>query len=431
MKLYQMELYKICSKKMFLFSILACFSIIAIYFLNFVLNAESTINGVKYTGYQAVKMDREITEEFKGELTDQKVTQIIEKYGFPDGISEEVNRFQNQNYLNYFVMKEFSDGYFYAWDNCRVATCTYPITETKFGKASTATGKAILLEYSYGWQVFTKVLEVGCILGIAFILLALSPVFAEEKYINTQQILFTTKEGRAKDIAAKIAAGMTIVAGVYAMIVLLDFVLMWRVFGLDGFHCFYGQVMDEWVSDWNNYNNGTTDFMRDFICYFVFACFLGTVEAGALSLYFSAHCKSPFHSIIVTAASILAPLFLNLLGREGGYNNYNNVLYITSQVFIMLLLGIAFMCFVPDISNKAYFFLAKMSCCALFIIVWWLFRNKFLFHVALPVWLIMRDMYYNIGIFRSHFPWMVPGIFILAAGATVSFLVCSWKKYNT
>lgn len=430
MRLYKMELYKICSKKLFLFSTLASFAILLFYFFTFVINAESTINGVKYTGYQAVKADRKITEEFAGELTDQKVAQIIEKYGFPSVVDENYNSFQNKNYLNSFVMQGFSDGYFYAWDNYRVATCTYPIAETEMGKASAATGKAILLEYSYGWQVFTKVLQVGCVIGIAYILLALSPVFAEENYINTRQILFTTKEGKAKDIAAKIAAGMTIAIGAYAVIVILDFVLMWSVFGLDGFNCFYGQVMDElvWIHDWNNYNNASTDSMKSFICYFAFACFLGMVETGALSLYFSAHCKNAFQAVTAIAVSILAPLFLHILGRESGYDN---VLYVASQLFILILLGIAFMCFVPDIPDRAYSSAAKLFCCAFPVAVGYLFRRKFLFNAALPVWLIMQDTYLNMGIFRSHYPWMLPGIFALAAVASVSFTVCSWKKYNT
>lgn len=423
MRLYQMELYKICSKKLFIFSALASFAIILFYFLSFVLDAESTINGVKYTGYQAVKMDKEITEKFRGELTDQKVTQIIEKYGFPDGVREDYayNRFQNQNYLNYFIMKGFSDGYFYAWDDCRVATCTYPIEETALGKASAATGKPILLEYSYGWQVFTEVLQVGCVMGIAFLLLALSPVFAEEKYNNTRPILFTTKEGRAKDITAKIAAGMTIAVSVYATIILLNFALVGSVFGLDGFGCFYGQAINEWISDWNHYNNGTTDSVKDFVCYFIFACFLGMVETGALSLYFSAHCKSPFQSIIATSVGILAPLFLNVLGRE---SSYNNVFYITSQIFLMLLLGIALMCFARSVP-------AKIFCCALWVSAGYLLGRRFPFYASHPVWLIMQDMYANMGIYRSHFPWMLPGIFLLAAGATICFMVCSWKKYNT
>ena len=179
MRLYKMELYKICSKKMFLFSALASLGILLLLFWSYVLYTESTVNGVKYTGYRAVQTDREITKEFKGILTDQKVAQIVEKYGFPNGVSENHYGFLDRNYLNNFVMYSFSDGYFYDWKDYHVATCTYPIAETEWGKAGAATGKTLLLKYSYGWLVFSEVLQAGCAIGIALIVLALAPVYSE------------------------------------------------------------------------------------------------------------------------------------------------------------------------------------------------------------------------------------------------------------
>lgn len=105
MRLYKMELYKICSKKLFICSAIAALTIIILYAGIFVVGAETTINGVKYTGLEAVKMDRKITEEWKGVLTDEKVAQIVERYGFPSGVSENYNYFLDRNFLNNFVMR--------------------------------------------------------------------------------------------------------------------------------------------------------------------------------------------------------------------------------------------------------------------------------------------------------------------------------------
>ncbi|MDE7274249.1 MAG: hypothetical protein K2N95_14550 [Lachnospiraceae bacterium] len=426
MRLYKMELYKICSKKLFIFSVLASLAILLLFFWSFVIGAESTVNGVTYTGYQAVQMDREITQEFKGALTDQKVAQIIEKYGFPYGVSEDYNVFLYRNYLNNFVMHGFSDGYYHDWEDYHVGTCTYPIAGTDMGKAGAATGKTLLLEYSYGWQVFTEVLQIGCVLGMALIVLTLAPVFSEESYINTRQILFTTKEGKTGDVIARIAAGMTIAIGVYAVVVILDFVLVWGVFGLDGLNCFYSQVMDEikWISDWNNYHNASTDYMRDFIGYYVFACFLGMTETGAASLYFSAHCKSSFQSVIATAMSLLVPLLLFMLSDIRG------VFFYMCNMFVLILPGIALMCFVSGIANKVFSFIVKTVCCMFPVVVGYLLRRRFMFYTALPVWLIMRNMYSNMGIWRSLYPWMQPAVFCFAAALSVIFIVCSWKKYR-
>ncbi|MDE6619500.1 MAG: hypothetical protein K2K74_03235 [Lachnospiraceae bacterium] len=426
MRLYKMELYKICSKKLFLFSVLASLAILLLFFWSFVIGAESTVNGVKYTGYQAVQMDREITEEFKGVITDQKVAQIVEKYGFPNGVSEDYNVFLYKNYLNNFVMHGFSDGYFHDWEDYHVGTCTYPVAETELGKAGAATGKTLLLEYSYGWQVFTEVLQTGCVIGMALIVLALAPVFSEESYINTRQILFTTKEGKTKDVIAKIAAGMTVAIGVYAVIVLLDFALVWCVFGLDGLNCFYSQVMEEWnfINDWNNYHSAAVDFMSDFIIYFMTACVLGMDETGAVSLYFSAHCKSSFQSVIATAMSILVPFLLFMLSDVRG------IISVLCNISVPILLGIALMCFIPDIANKGYSFIAKTVCFTFPVAVGYLLRRRFLFYIALPIWLIMRSMYSDIVFWKSLFPWMQSAVFGFAAAVSVIFIVCSWKKYR-
>ena len=54
MRLYKMELYKICSKKLFLFSAAASLAILLLYMYSAVIDRTTTINGVKYSGFQAV-----------------------------------------------------------------------------------------------------------------------------------------------------------------------------------------------------------------------------------------------------------------------------------------------------------------------------------------------------------------------------------------
>lgn len=421
-----MELYKICSKKLFLFSATASLAILLMYFWSYVTGAESTINGVKYTGYQAVKMDREITEAFQGVLTDEKVAQIVEKYGFPSGVSENARAFLDKNYLNDFVMLGFSDGYFRDIGDYHVGTCVYPIAETELGKACAATGKPLLLAYSYGWKVFAEVLQTGCILGLALILLALAPVFSEESAVNTRQILFTTKEGVSKDVIAKIAAGMTVAVGVYAVVVLLDLALSWGVFGLDGLDCFYGQVMnDSHIIDLYNYHNPSTGSVRKFLCYFIFSSFLGIIETGAISLYFSARCKSSFQSMAAAAASMLIPLLLFVLSQDSV-----SFLYIVLNLFPLLLLGIALVSFVPDFNSKGYSIIVKTLCCGTLAAMGYFVRRRFLFYITLPIWMTTEGLYWDIMIWKTRYPWMPPAIVGFTVMAITIYIVCSWKKYR-
>ncbi len=428
MRLYKAELYKIYSKKIFVFGALAVSTIMLLYFSIFVINAQTTINDVKYTGYQAIQMDREITKEFEGVLTDEKVTQIIEKYGFPNGVSQRRNEFLDKNFLNNFVMCEFSDGYFHGWDDYHVGTLTYPIAETELGKASESVGKPIVLEYSYGWTVFNRVLETGCLLALPFILLALSPIFSEERHINMRQILFTTKEGKTTDVTAKILAGMTVAVGAYAVIFVLNLGLVWLVFGLDGGDCLYKWVMEEnYVRTWNNYHNISTMFIKDFILLAIGFSFLGIVEAAAITLYFSAHSASPFQAVIISALCLIAPVCFSTFGR----GNYNSILYIAGQLFNVFLLGLAVMSFIPTFSNKKCQFIVQALCCILPLTVGIYFRRKFPFYYTLPFLLIITEAYGDIDILLTYYPWIRGAISLFVIATSVVFVICSHKKYRT
>ena len=73
----------------------------------------ATVDGKFYSGYEAVQMNRKITEEFEGDLTDEKVNQIIEKYGLPTKFEENMPGWRDGNFLNDFVTRYFTNG---AWE---------------------------------------------------------------------------------------------------------------------------------------------------------------------------------------------------------------------------------------------------------------------------------------------------------------------------
>ena len=77
-------------------------------------------------------MNRKITEEFEGDLTDVKVNQIIEKYGLPTKFEENMPGWRDGNFLNDFVIRYFTNG---AWENGVLPTERYSLGETELGKA--------------------------------------------------------------------------------------------------------------------------------------------------------------------------------------------------------------------------------------------------------------------------------------------------------
>ena len=224
MRLYRMELYKLMHGKFFLAGLPVILAVLLLYFAFVNVGDErAVVNGKVYTGYEAVRENREITKEFTGPLDDETAEQIIEKYGFPSQVEEYYGGFRDENYLNGFVTEYLGNGYMRSWDDYKVSTELIPVAQTDLGRAAETSGKEIILCYTKGWSVLLDTLQLGMILGSVLILVSVSPVFAEERQCRMSALLFTSEEGRDRDVTAKIAAAFTLTAAVYAAVVLSVF----------------------------------------------------------------------------------------------------------------------------------------------------------------------------------------------------------------
>lgn len=328
MRLYKMELYKLCHKKVFIIGALCVIAIILFTFALQVWNEEATVDGVQYMGYRAVQVNREITEEFKGPLTDEKVERIVEKYGFPSKVEHGWNHFRDANFLNEFVLKHLSNGYMNTENDYRVATETYPIAETILGEVMDYTGEELILEYYHGWNAFLEVLSVGMVMGSIFILCTLSGMFAGEGQTRMLPLLFTTKEGKDKDIRARIAAAFTVAVGVWGCIFFLDLLLCGIVFGFDGLHCYNGIVV--WFP-WP-YPKSVIP-MGDYILAAAVLSFFGIVSLCFITICISAYYKSVFHAVVVSALCYGLPVLIAMLAD--GFHGITKILY-AAPVFMVI-----------------------------------------------------------------------------------------------
>ena len=232
MQLYRMELYKIFHNKIFKIGMLAMAGLLLLYFGLVEVGGEiATIDGKSYSGYKAVQINRNITEEFKGDLTDEKIDQIVRKYGLPSKFEENMPGWRDGNFLNDFVTKYFTDG---AWENGVIPTERYSLEETELGKTYAKIGKTPYLAYTTGWRVFVEMLQFGLVLGSIMIICVISTIFAEESQTKMLSLIFSTKEGRRKDITAKVLASFTFTCFIFLCIVLSNLILCWMVYGLEG-----------------------------------------------------------------------------------------------------------------------------------------------------------------------------------------------------
>lgn len=329
MQLYKMELYKIFHRKIFWIGILAILGLMFVYFWFAEVGDERcVIDGRSHSGYEAVQMNKKITEEYAGTVTDEKINQIVDKYGLPSELNENMPGWKDGNYLNDFVTRFFTNG---SWENGVKPTVRYRLKDTDLWKAYKEYNENIdsksekndkkqmkteilsmwkfkpTLEYTTGWKVFGELLQFGLILGSIMIICVISGIFAEESQTKMLPLIFTTVEGKRKDTSAKVLASFTITVLLYAGITGSAWGLCKIVYDLKGGYNLTGVVISG--SMWK-----TVDKVP-FISYLSVLLILGMLaflSLNAITLCISAYQDSMFGAVVATAICWAIPLLVRI-----------------------------------------------------------------------------------------------------------------------
>ena len=329
MQLYKMELYKIFHRKIFWIGILAILGLMFVYFWFAEVGDERcVIDGRSHSGYEAVQMNKKITEEYAGTVTDEKINQIVNKYGLPSELNESMPGWKDGNYLNDFVTRFFTNG---SWENGVKPTVRYRLKDTDLWKAYKEYNENIdsksekndkkqmkteilsmwkfkpTLEYTTGWKVFGELLQFGLILGSIMIICVISGIFAEESQTKMLPLIFTTVEGKRKDTSAKVLASFTITVLLYAGITGSAWGLCKIVYDLKGGYNLTGVVISG--SMWK-----TVDKVP-FFSYLSVLLILGMLaflSLNAITLCISAYQDSMFGAVVATAICWAIPLLVRI-----------------------------------------------------------------------------------------------------------------------
>lgn len=329
MQLYKMELYKIFHRKIFWIGILAILGLMFVYFWFAEVGDERcVIDGRSHSGYEAVQMNKKITEEYAGTVTDEKINQIVDKYGLPSELNENMPGWKDGNYLNDFVTRFFTNG---SWENGVKPTVRYRLKDTGLWKAYKEYNENIdsksekndkkqmkteilsmwkfkpTLEYTTGWKVFGELLQFGLILGSIMIICVISGIFAEESQTKMLPLIFTTVEGKRKDTSAKVLASFTITVLLYAGITGSAWGLCKIVYDLKGGYNLTGVVISG--SMWK-----TVDKVPFFSYLSVLLIFgmLAFLSLNAITLCISAYQDSMFGAVVATAICWAIPLLVRI-----------------------------------------------------------------------------------------------------------------------
>ncbi len=305
-RLIAFEINKILQKKLVWATLAAMLFLTVIMIIHWVCPGDIYVQVVRdgkitslASSVEALQVNKEISAEFAGPLTDEKLWEIISRYDWTDeqfserGIEPAQEIFCLHNSLYDSLKEDFaaSDGSY----NGRTAQDVYG-----------SLAEDMTLGYSEGWEtmnyaLINVLLSWGCV-----VVILISPVFSEEYTRRTDALILTGARGRTQCAAAKVIAAFSVIlAGTFFL--LLAFLLPFLLYsGKDGWDA------SVQIGTWGLYT--ATPYLMNWLeitLFLVLLCITSSITVTAVTLLVSALSKSAFTSLVISFAIYTVPLFLS------------------------------------------------------------------------------------------------------------------------
>lgn len=307
MRLLRDELYKLTNRRLVAVCFLAALLIeLFCIFFGGVFLERSVVNGVEYKGVAAIKKDRELVKAYEGVLDDDKVENMAAEYGL---LKYDVENYgDDHNFLNEMLYDNgLCDGNIDSWANVEQPSHTIPIALTTLGALTQAKGVQPELFYYNGWGIFETNLGIAGILSCLLLMVAVTPVFAEEYSSGAANILLTTVHGKGKDIGVRVGAAYIFSLGAFVLQAVFCLLVCGLFFGFGGAGSFYGMVHGKWYPSTDELMSAS--LLREWQFLLILTAFIviGLLMLTAFSLFASAACRTPFVALIVTVLFFVLP----------------------------------------------------------------------------------------------------------------------------
>lgn len=334
--IWKEELYKIASRKIIWLSVFLFLAFITFRLFTERDHYSVTIDGQIFRGQEAIRKDRELTSRYAGILTQDKVRQIYEEYGFY--YLDETTDSARGNFCSRFVTETFTD-YMQTDGNDPTVIHFYKGQDHANNTAPYLENK-IHFDYFYGWNDFAEIYMTTLLAAFVILIVGLSPLFAEEYQLKTADILRTTRRGRQSGIWMKLLAALFFAA---ALICLMS-AYLWGIYisvygtqGLDAsgvllsFASFYGYCPET---------------VAGLLALLAFLGLTGAILLTGLTAAVSASCRTPFFSLVLSLVIFLFPVvWLKVLGPMGifGMSMTKNISHfmISMPVYLPMSTGFA------------------------------------------------------------------------------------------
>ena len=147
-------------------------------------------------------------------------------------------------------------------------------------------------------------LQFGLILGSILIICGVSTIFADESQTKMLPLIFSTEEGRRKDVHAKILASFTFTIFIFMWFVLVNLVLCWMIYGLKGFENISWMVLSQHMLQ-------PVLFLK-YLGILSGLAFQALLSLCAITLCVSAYQNSSFGAVIIAAVCWGLPVLIRM-----------------------------------------------------------------------------------------------------------------------
>lgn len=255
------------------------------------------IGGQLYNGQEAIEKDKDLTAGYAGILTEEKVSQIYNDFGFY--YYDEKQDLMVGNYCNQYITRQMTN--FNQIDTQKPENIKFLGGDSWEQNAAPLLRGNIRFDYAYGWNDLKETFSflMITVLFVLFII-GVSPVFSDEYTKNTADILLTTKRGAKSGIWLKMTASFCLSAVIYCIFTAILWLLYQSVYGTQGLNA-SAVLIGVPLADF-----GSGSILQ----FFLYAFFLGLAALLLLismTLAISAMCRNAYLTLIISIAVFLLP----------------------------------------------------------------------------------------------------------------------------
>lgn len=313
MKLTQFELSKIGKNRTVMGAlVVSLFILFGIFYVGYHYSQEnfSARDNVE-AGYPA-KLDKSIKEKYSGDLTDEKVKEIVSDYMeiWQDAKTDSALVFYpfywdiqstfipRKNYDLFLVMLDKLE------NGQRLSVEEVPIKKIDDNDFQNF-DKPLQLGNYVPWTDLYKVVGNLYILISVLVALVCSLVFSDDTSRNMNQILFTTKYGKSKSLISKLLAGISASTCLFVAIHIINFITFALMNDISGWKSSiqtnFAMKLSDFPMEWNH--------LQVFLC-IIGLQFLGILFVAATSVLVSSFVKTPLSSFATATGLYLLPALL-------------------------------------------------------------------------------------------------------------------------